>query len=53
MKIWKYKGGRKWTDYFKPVWLNNISWTEGRPKIYRWLWWGYSFDDQRDIPTIL
>ena len=41
MKIWIHKGTRKWWTYWKPVWLNRISWKQGDPKIYQWLWWGY------------
>jgi hypothetical protein len=41
MKIWIHKGTRRWWTYWKPVWLNRISWKEGDPKIYQWLWWGY------------
>ena len=40
MKIWTHKTGR-WYHYFKPKWLNTITWKAGEPKIYRWLFWGY------------
>jgi len=40
MKIWLHKTG-KWYHYFRSKWLNSISWEEGQPKIYRWLFWGY------------
>jgi hypothetical protein len=43
MKIWIHKTDRRWWKYWKPVWLNRISWNEGDPKIYRFLWWGYTF----------
>jgi len=39
-KIWLHKTG-KWYHYFKPIWLNSISWKYGQPKIYRWLFWGW------------
>jgi len=42
MKIWIHKADKKgWWNYITPKWLNSISWKQGRPKIYRWLWWGY------------
>lgn len=41
MKIWIHKTDKKWWNYYKPVWLNKISWKQGEEKIYRWLWWGY------------
>jgi hypothetical protein len=44
MKIWIHKTDRRWWKYWKPVWLNRISWNEGDPKTYRFLWWGYTFD---------
>ena len=34
----KYKNSQ-WFNYIKPVWLNSISWEQGDPKIYKWLWW--------------
>ena len=43
MKIWIHKTG-KWYHYFKPTWLNKITWVQGEKyekKIFRWLWWGY------------
>lgn len=42
MKIWIHKHDKKrWMRYWKPKWLNSITWEEGQPKIYRWLFWGY------------
>ena len=41
MKIWIHKTGN-WYEYFKPTWLNTITWKEGESKIYRWLFWGYN-----------
>lgn len=26
-----------------PYWLNSVSWKIGQPKIYRWLFWNWSF----------
>lgn len=43
MEIWKHKSGGNWWNYWKPVWLNSITWKKGEPKIYRWLFWGYYF----------
>lgn len=40
MKIWIHKVG-KWYEYFRPKWLNTITWKEDEEKIYRWLFWGY------------
>jgi len=34
----KYRNS-EWYHYFKPVWLNSISWVKGEPKIYKWLFW--------------
>jgi len=42
MKIWIHKAGGRWWNYWKPTWLNTITWKQGDKKIYRWLWWGYS-----------
>jgi hypothetical protein len=47
MKIWIHKGTRRWWTYWKPKWLNSISWEEGQPKIYQWLWWGYTFNNKK------
>jgi hypothetical protein len=41
MKIWIHKANKKRWKYWKPVWLNKISWKDGEDKIYQWLWWGY------------
>lgn len=44
MKIWIHKQHTKvWYKYFRPVWLNKITWKQGDKKIYRWLWFGYNF----------
>ena len=40
-KIWVHKIDKRWWTYWKPKWLNSISWEKGQDKIYRWLWWGY------------
>ena len=43
MKIWLHQTDKtNWHKYFKPVWLNSISWKYGQIKIYRWLFWGYT-----------
>lgn len=41
MKHKKSKYRRSWWKYFRPKWLNSISWKEGDIKIYKWLWWVY------------
>lgn len=41
MNVWLHKTGR-WYRYFKPKWLNPITWEESKIKIYRWLFWGYT-----------
>lgn len=40
MKIQTYKSG-KWWKYWKPVWLNSITWKDNDIKLYRWLWWSF------------
>jgi len=46
MKIWKHKIDNRWWNYFKPKWLNTITWKEGEDKIYRWLWWGIFYQNK-------
>jgi len=42
MEIWIHQQHKRvWYRYFKPTWLNTITWKSGEPKIYRWLFWGY------------
>lgn len=42
MKVWIHKHApRAWYKYWRPLWLNKITWKQGDTKIYRWLFWGY------------
>lgn len=43
MKIWIHQQHKKvWYRYWKPTWLNSITYKKGDKKIYRWLFWGFS-----------
>lgn len=45
IKIGLHKADKNWYKYFKPVWLNCISYKFDKkyytdvPKIYKWLFW--------------
>jgi len=43
MEIWIHKAAKhRWYQYWKPKWLNPITWKKGNYKIYRWLFWGFT-----------
>jgi hypothetical protein len=44
MKIWIHSPTKVWYKYFKPVWLNRISYKPEEQKIYRWLFWGFTLN---------
>ena len=55
MKIWLHKAKHKnseWYRYFWPVWLNSVTWKEYEPKIYKWLWWGYTFEKHGGVVDV-
>ena len=45
MKIYLMKNKSRWWFYYKPKWLNIISWEFGEPKIYQWFIWGITLKD--------
>ncbi len=50
MKIWIHKAkhqGSGWYHYFWPSQLNSVTCKEGEPKIYKWLWWGFTFKQRK------
>jgi len=43
LKIWIHQQHKKvWYRYWKPTWLNSITYKKGDKKIYRWLFWGFT-----------
>ena len=49
MRIWIHKIDKRWWRYWKPTWLNKITYNVLKEngtltndiKIYRWLWFGF------------